>query len=89
VQYVYPGLGLCETSSSAADVQATLAIDTYNAHDGDVMCYDSSKDPEVFWSDRITLLEARVAALEEALGGNSFTVNGNNPTINGDTPTVG
>jgi hypothetical protein len=88
VQYVYAGLGLRETSSSAADVQATLAIDTYNAHDGDVMCYDSSKDPEVFWSDRITLLEARVAALEDALNGNQFSVNGNTPTVNGYTPTI-
>lgn len=87
VQVVYAGTGLCETSSSAADVQATLAIDTYDAHNGDVMCYDSNR--EVFWSDRVTLLEARVAALEEALGGNRFTVNGDNPTVNGDTPTVG
>lgn len=87
VQVVYAGTGLRETSSSAADVQATLAIDTDDAHNGDVMCYDSNR--EVFWSDRVTLLEARVAALEEALGGNRFTVNGDNPTVNGDTPTVG
>lgn len=88
VELVYAGLGLCETSSSGADVQATLAIDTSHAHDGDVMCYDSSKTPSVFWSDRITLLEARVAALEDALNGNQFSVNGSTPTVNGYTPTI-
>jgi hypothetical protein len=60
----------------------------HDAHDGDVLCYDSREVPSVFWSDRITLLEARVAALEDALNGNQFSVNGSTPTVNGYTPTI-
>lgn len=62
-------------------------IDTDAANDGDVLTFDYSTD-SVVWSDRLTLLEQRVAYLETLNGISNPTVNSFNPNVNGFSPTI-
>lgn len=65
----------------------SFSIDTGDAYDGYVLTYNGETE-ETEWSDRLTLLEQRVAYLESLNGISTPTVNSFSPNVNGFSPTI-